>query len=252
MNKTHPATSPEVGLPDPPVLHDGDVHLWRLALDPPAGSLEVFRSYLAEDELSRAQHYVFAHDRERFIAARGYLRAILARYIGCFPREVQFGYGVHGKPHLLASTMGVAALEFNLSHTRGLGLCAVARDRRVGVDVEQARPEVDILGIARSTFSADEHARLEALPPEQHVAAFYACWTRKEAYIKARGEGLSYPLDAFDVSFEPDEPVALLRSVEGQAEQQRWTLRAVDVGEGYAAALVVERPVTRLDLLAWS
>jgi 4'-phosphopantetheinyl transferase len=236
-------TSNARGLAHVPALGEGEVHLWRLLLDPPSWPLDVLRGYLAPDELARARQFVFERDRDQFIAARGALRAMLGHYAGCGPGEVRFGYGAHGKP-FLAGSPAAGELTFNLSHTRGLGLCAVARGRQLGVDVERIRPEVDILGIARSTFSPTEWARLEELSGELRLAAFYACWTRKEAYIKARGDGLSYPLDAFDVSCSPGEPAAIMRSADGPAEQHRWSLFAIDAGEGYAAALAVERPVS--------
>jgi 4'-phosphopantetheinyl transferase len=191
---------------------------------------------------------MFERDREHFVAARSFLRLILAHYVGCGPRDLQFGYGLHGKPQL-QGVAGSEPIAFNLSHTRGKAICAVALGRQVGVDIEQIRPEVDILGIARTTFSSDEYARLTALPPGQHLAAFYACWTRKEAYIKALGAGLSYPLDAFDVSFEPNTPAQLLRSADGEAERQRWVLRELEAGDGYAAAVVVEQPLTSVRTL---
>lgn len=238
-------------LADAPALGEAEVHLWRLPIDRPAWPLDVLCSYLAPDELARARQFAFDRDREQFVVSRGYLRAILAQYVGCDPRQIQFGAGVHGKPYL-AGSHADCRLTFNLSHTRGLGLCAVARGREVGVDVEQIRPEVDILGISRTTFSAFERECLEALPPEERLPAFYACWTRKEAYIKARGDGLSYPLDAFDVSLAPGEPAMMLRSAEGQAERQRWMFTSIDAGPDYAAALVVERPITALSLLGWA
>ncbi|HEX2282619.1 MAG TPA: 4'-phosphopantetheinyl transferase superfamily protein, partial [Thermomicrobiales bacterium] len=193
------------------------------------------------------RRFVFERDRAHFAAARGYLRAILASYAGCNPSEVRFAYGDHGKPYLDDSVCA-QDLTFNLSHSRGLALYGVARGRQIGVDVEYIRSEVDILGIARTTFSPDERARLEALPHHRRLRAFYDCWTRKEAYIKARGLGLSYPLDAFDVNIEGNESALLLRSVEGQDEVDRWALHVVDAGAGYSAALAVERPVGGLRL----
>lgn len=237
-------------LADAPALAEGEVHLWRLPIDRPAWPLDVLRSYLAPDEVARARQFAFDRDREHFVVSRGYLRAILAQYAGCDPRRILLDVGVHGKPYL-AEPYADSRLTFNLSHTRGLGLCAVARDRQLGVDVEQVRPEVDILGISRSTFSASEHDCLEALSPALRLPAFFACWTRKEAYIKARGDGLSYPLDAFDVSLAPGEPAMMLRSAEGQAERQRWYFTSIDAGPGYAAALVAEQPIKRLSLLGW-
>lgn len=234
--------------PTAPALAEGDVHVWQIALDRPVCHDADVRSSLAPDELARATRFVFPADRERFVAARGALRQVLARYVGCAPRQVQFGYGQHGKPTLRGPGAAVG-LTFNLSHTRDRALCAVARGRAVGVDVEAIRPEVAIDAIARTTFSPAERARLAALPPAERLAAFFACWTRKEAYLKARGDGLTYPLDRFDVSLGPGEAPALLGSREGPAEVRRWELRALDLGERYAAALAVARPVGRVLLL---
>ena len=231
-----------------PLLDEGDVHLWTIPLDSPANPFGLLLSYLAPDELKRMRRFVFRRDREQFIVARGYVRSILARYAGCDPSEIEFGYSTHGKPFLSGPFTG-DDLTFNVSHTRGIGLCAVSRGRALGVDVEEIRAGVDILGIARTTFSPAERASIEALPPEHQPMGFFNCWTRKEAYIKARGDGLSYPLDAFDVSLTPGEPAALLHSRDGEPERQRWTFHALDAGPGYAAALVAERPFGRMQLI---
>jgi 4'-phosphopantetheinyl transferase len=234
--------------PAGPALVEGEVHVWRIALDRPTWDDADLRSSLAPDELARAARFVFPVDRERFVAARDALRQILARYIGCSPRQVHFGYSQHGKPTLRAPGASTG-LTFNLSHTRDLALCAVTRGREVGIDVEAIRPEVAIDEIARTTFSPAERSALAALPPGERLAAFFACWTRKEAYLKARGDGLTYPLDQFDVSLGPGEAPALLGSREGPAEVRRWDLRALDLGERYAAALAVARPAGRVRLL---
>jgi 4'-phosphopantetheinyl transferase len=230
-------------LPVTPALTEDAVHLWQFSLDPASWPLALLHSYLAPDEVMRAERFVFRPDRERYTAARGYLRLILAHYAQCSPRQIRFGYGPHGKPYL-NRPLSARDLTFNLSHTRGRALCAVARWREIGVDIEQIRPGVDIDGIALTTFSPNERSQLAALPIGTRLEAFFACWTRKEAYIKARGEGLGYPLHSFDVNLGRGEPPALLRSREGADELRRWELRAIDAGEGYAATLVVARPAT--------
>lgn len=232
--------SQAIKLPGP-----GEAYLWRIPLRVPAESVDSLGRSLSPDEIERAERFVFEQDRQGFIVARGKLRAILAAYLDCLPHEVRFGYGPHGKPFLLQPDTPLD-LQFNLSHSGDLALCAVTLDRPVGVDLEWIRPNVDVLGIARSTFSTSERDRLEGLLSEQRLHGFYACWTRKEAYIKARGEGLSFPLDAFDVSLEPGVPAKLLRSREGAYELRRWALHSINAGPGYSAALAVERPFTRL------
>jgi 4'-phosphopantetheinyl transferase len=228
---------------EPP--HPGEVHLWKFSLNLASGDVHDLWRSLRSDEIERANGYVFDRDRSKFVAARGKLRAILARYLCRAPAQIAFRYGPNGKPYL-AELGSHLNLQFNLAHSRDLALCAVVLDREVGVDVEWMRQEVDILGIARSAFSPSERDRLVALPAHRRLDAFYACWTRKEAYIKARGEGLAYPLDAFDVSMEPGLAETLLRSDEGWYEQTRWTLCPVRIASGYAAALAVERPLHRL------
>lgn len=231
-----------------PSIADGEVHVWQLHLEDLRWSNMRFSTVLAPDEVERAVRYVFERDREQFIVARGLLRMILARYSECEAQEIEFGYGEHGKPFVARPTG--TGLTFNLSHTHGRGLCAVARNRAVGIDIERIRPEVDILGVAGSTFSPGECAQLEALPAGDRLASFFRCWTRKEAYIKARGDGLSYPLDRFDVSLGPDEPAALVRSAEGEAELHCWSLLAIDTGPSYMAALAVEQPVESVYLFS--
>ena len=239
--------------PAPPgvlALDDAEVHVWRAPLDQPAGVVERLRSTLAEDEKLRAARFHFEKDRARFVVARGALRAILGRYLRVPPARLQFRYGPYGKPSL-AAEFAASGLEFNVSHSHALGLIAVARGGALGIDVEHLRGDAAERQIAERFFSACEVAALCGLPAAQQPRAFFDCWTRKEAYIKARGEGLSFPLAEFDVSLRPDEPAALLR-VRGDArEAERWTLRALDVAPGYAAALVAQGHGWRLKTWRW-
>lgn len=247
-------TTPKPAWSTPPpdlVLASDKVHVWRASLDlTPTAMLELRRT-LAADELARAKRFHFTEDRTRFIAARGALRDILARYLGTEANQVSFRYSPHGKPALAPLGAGLAAgsqrggqpkppLHFNLSHAGDLALVAIARGRQVGVDIESTRPDIAHDLITARSFSPREQARLRALPIHLKAQGFLNCWTRKEAYIKARGEGLSLPLDQFDVSLTPGEPARLLH-VEGDAEEaSRWTLAELAPGPGYVAALAVE------------
>jgi 4'-phosphopantetheinyl transferase len=229
-------------------LPSHEVHVWRALLDQPQ-SLTDFLATLAADEQERAARFLFQKDRERFIAARGMLRAILSRYLDVRPDDLSFGYSAHGKPFLVSEPGG--DVRFNVSHSHGLALFAFAQKRDLGIDVEQVRLEVAGQRIAERFFSACEVAALRGLPANQHTEAFFNCWTRKEAYIKARGEGLSLPLDQFDVSLAPGQPPALLRAGMAANEAARWSMIELAPAAGYKAALVVERRDWQLRCWRW-
>jgi 4'-phosphopantetheinyl transferase len=214
------------------------VHIWRAALDVPESQVRSLWYTLTADECQRAERYVFARDRTHFVVARGLLRVLLGRYLGQDPPHLRFIYGPHGKPALATDTGG-GALRFNVSHSHGLALYAITRGREVGVDVERIRPEVAQEQIAEHFFSPREITRLRALPTPLQATAFFACWTRKEAYIKAKGEGLALPLDQFDVSLVPGEPAALLRAAWDPQEAARWSLQDLAPAPGYRAAVAV-------------
>ena len=180
-------------------LRDAAVaHVWRAQLDPAPGEVHRLMGMLSKDEHARAERFRFDQDRRRFVVARGVLRSLLALYLGLPPQKVQLTYGASGKPCL---PRGV--LRFNLDAGE-LGLYAFTSSREVGIDVEHVRQLDDMDQIARRFFSVNEVASLEALPESARPStAFFNCWTRKEAYVKARGEGLALPLDGFDVSLAP-------------------------------------------------
>ncbi|HEV2864427.1 MAG TPA: 4'-phosphopantetheinyl transferase superfamily protein [Pyrinomonadaceae bacterium] len=233
-------------------LGGAEVHVWRASLKQPPEVLSALAATLSPEELERAARFHFRKDRDSFVVARGALRDILGRYLGVPPRRVRFTYGEFGKPALAAETCGGLPLSFNLSHSHELACCAVACGREVGVDVEHLREGVEVLSLAGHFFSRAEVAALGALPPEQRLRGFFNCWTRKEAYIKARGEGLSHPLDAFTVSLEPGSRAALLSTERDPAEAARWTLTDLPVGDDYAAALACEGPAPVLRRRDWN
>lgn len=221
-------------------LESGAVHVWRVSLDQPDERLDRFRRTLEPDELNRASRFHFDKHRRHFIVARGFLRSIVGRYLETQPEALRFSYGPYGKPALASEHV----LRFNLSHSHEVALLAVALDAELGVDVEHIRADFASEEIAQRFFSRAEVEVFNSLPKDEQVAAFFRCWTRKEAYIKAIGKGLSQALDGFDVTLAPDAAPALLRA-EGD-DASRWLLTDLSAGAGYAAALAIEAPITTI------
>ena len=213
-----------------------EVRVWRAPLDLPPALLARLLSSLSADERRRAARFYHPLDRDHFVAARGQLRLLLGELLGTTPEAVRFAYGPQGKPWL----PDAAALRFNLSHAGGAALFAFSRGRELGVDIEPLREDFATDEVADCAFSPRELATLRALPPADRLRGFYACWTRKEAFIKAIGLGLSAPLDGFDVTLAPGDPPAIEAVRWAPAEAARWSLRSLDGGAGYAAALAVE------------
>ncbi|HSW50692.1 MAG TPA: 4'-phosphopantetheinyl transferase superfamily protein [Bryobacteraceae bacterium] len=231
-------------------LEAGQVHVWRAELDPVAPEIERRREALSPDERERAARFRVPRVQLRFTAGRVILRDILSRYLDCPPSAISFGYRQHGKPFLLPIPGG-ERLRFNLSHSHGLALYGVSLDAEIGIDLEQVRRDRDHEKLARRFFAPEETGALLALPPEQRLTAFFECWTRKEAYLKARGEGLAIPLDSFEVSLAPGSAAGLLRVADDPGETRRWSLVALDPGPGFAAALAVESRPADVRLWQW-
>jgi 4'-phosphopantetheinyl transferase len=219
-------------------LQHDEVHVWLADLNQSAFPAKDIDRILSREERERAARFYVPRDRNQFIAGRAMLRLILGRYLNMDPRYVQFCRGPHGKPALVTGS-GSDALCFNMAHSHDVALCAVARGRDIGVDVERVRTDVEVDLIAERFFSQREIAAFRLLPPERKLTAFLTCWVRKEAYLKARGDGLSLSLDSFSVSFWPGEPAALLDVQGHPKEALEWSLRELDVGPSYAAALAV-------------
>ena len=164
---------------------------------------------------------------------------ILSRYLKTNPAKIQFSYSAHGKPTLAGDHSG-SELQFNLGHSHEMAIYAFGLGRQIGIDIEHMRSEVSGDEIAERFFAADEVDALRKVSSSHRMEAFFNCWTRKEAYIKARGEGLTFPLDDFVVSMTPGEPVRLMMVRDAPQEAARWVLRELNAGVGYAAALAVE------------
>jgi 4'-phosphopantetheinyl transferase len=232
-----------------PDLADDDIHVWRASLTWDKVALRSFESILADDERARAQRFIFESDRDHFIAAHGFLRNVLAAYLHCPPKTTDFSYGPHGKP-FVASRGSQPGICFNLSHSHGMALIAIGRKRQIGIDVELIRPEFAGEEIAKRYFSTKEVDELSKLPAELRAEGFFLCWTRKEAYVKARGDGLHVPLDSFSVSVSPDAPATL-----SSADESRWHIESFVpslVSEPhYVASVVAEGKNWRPQYFEW-
>ena len=237
---TFAATCKPALLPYP----DLGVDVWTISLPACFSSAEYFRSLLDSDEHARAERFRRPEDRSLFIAAHGALRMILAAYADRDPQKLGFIVGHHGKPRLDRSP-GSPDIRFNLSHSGDMAAIAVSLGREIGVDIERIEPKRTDIAVAERFFSRREIEALRNLPEKDRDAGFFTCWTRKEAYIKARGEGLSIPLSEFDVSLTPSEPAALLSSRAHPSDAGHWRLQDVAVDETYVAAFAVECSHTR-------
>lgn len=240
---------------EPEALPADEVHVWRVELEPSADEVAELARTLAEEERERAARFHFARDRRRYVVARATLRRILAGYLDADPSEVAFTYAAAGKPELArpsAAPGAGPALRFNVSHAHERALVAVNWGRRIGVDIEWIRSIEDREGVARRFFSEGERFDLETLGEAERGVAFFTCWTRKEAYLKATGAGVTAALDGFRVSLLPGEPARLLETRDDPDERDRWTLAEVPCGEGYVGALAVEGRDWRLVPRTWT
>jgi len=219
-------------------LGNRDVHVWHWSSEPPPARLAVLERWLSPEESERAARFRFERHRAAFLAARGTLRELLGEYAGCAPAEVAFDYNSYGKPSLAAPA---CALRFNLSHSGGIAAAAFTAGCEVGIDVERADRRVD-LKVADAHFSPYEIERLYRLPEDERPAAFFRIWTRKEAFVKAQGKGLSLPLAGFDVTVDPGDPPAILRCAWDESAPARWMLVDLTVELGCPAALAVADP----------
>ncbi len=201
--------------------------------------MKTFHGLLSTDEQQRASRFHFQRDRNHFVLARGILRTILSRYLNVSPDQIVFSFSEYGKP-ALSLEMDDRTLRFNVTHSHDIALYAVTRGREIGIDIELVREDFASLEIAEHFFSPTEVSMLYSLPHASRAKAFFDCWTRKEAYIKARGEGLSYPLHKFTVSLDPQSPTGLLSVDDDPSQAARWTLVELLAGQGYRAALAVE------------
>jgi len=227
--------------PDDLQLLPNEVHVWCASLEAPTPTLQEYIRFLSDEEIARANQFHFEKDRHHFIAAHGTLRMLLGHYLHRLPKEIRFCSNSYGKPFLDLSP-DENELFFNISHSHTFALFAFTHQRHIGVDIEYMRPGVEYELLAQHHFSPNENEALRLLPLSEREEAFYRCWTRKEAYIKARGKGLSITLSMFDVSLKPDEPAMLLRSREEPHKAERWRLE--DLGRDKSRPYASQQPYT--------
>jgi 4'-phosphopantetheinyl transferase len=221
--------------------------VWLISLAPTAETLDWCGKVLSESEHTRARRFRFDRHRHAFILARGWLRHLLGTHAGRPPATIEFASNEFGKPSLTPSTS--PAIHFNLSHSDPLALIAFTHQGETGIDIEKIRPEVMGEKIAERFFSREEVEALESVSPEHQADAFFTCWTRKEAYIKARGDGLYRSLDTFAVTLRPTEPPALCWSADDAQAPTRWKVWKLPAPAGFMASLVTPANTTTLQLV---
>lgn len=230
------------------LIERNEIHVWAVPLDQPCGTGTPLEGLLSSDERQRADRFVFDRDRRRYVACRTALRRALGAYLGAPAASLTFSYGERGKPAL--ASVGRGEIEFNVSHAADLAVFAVTRGTAVGVDVESLERTVDFEGLATRFFSSDEARQLLALSPAARPAAFFNCWTRKEAYVKAIGDGLACPLDSFAVSLIDGERAAM-RWIRGD-DARSWRLDAFTPAAGFVGAVAVRGALDVIRLRYWT
>lgn len=225
------------------------VHLWIVSLDVSESCVLSMRQLLSADELVKSDRFYFERDRTHYTVCRGVLRELLSRYLNIPACELVFSYGTHGKPVI---QMGHNQVHFNVSHSAGLAIIGVTKGQHIGVDVEHIRPGLDTMSIAQRFFSTFEFTQLKMLPEELRQEAFFACWTRKEAFIKARGDGLSLPLENFDVSIDPREQPQLLAVRSLAEEVSEWYMYQMQPQPNYISAIAVKGLMSEVSVYRWS
>lgn len=229
-------------------LAENEAHIWRIALFQKDKVLEFSADLLDENEKSKAAKFRFERDRRNYIAAHGAMREILGFYLECCPKKIEFTTNYYGKPFLRRNQTDI---NFNMSHSHEWALLALTKGKKIGVDIELIRAEIAEQNLAEQIFSPLENETLRNLPEKLRLKAFFDCWTRKEAFIKAVGKGLSYPLEEFAVSCAPHQSAMLLSINNSSDEVENWHIKELNVGENYAAAAAIESKQLKLKFYHW-
>jgi len=232
-------------------LEQNEIHVWCAELDVDKELQQELFLQLSDDERQRADKFYFDRDRRRFIACRGRQRLILSRYLNVALGDIKFRYSSQGKPTLDIPESD-AAIEFNTSNSSKLALFAICTEREVGVDIEHVRPLSDYEGLAHRFYAPLERKDLASLPEQQRLVAFFNCWTRKEAMLKATGTGLSFPLDQVVVSLLPGDPARLVSLQSDSATNENWCLHHLDPADGYVAALASQGESPQVRQWLWT
>ena len=236
-----------LNVPDNLILSEEEVHIWRADLEVDECFQSSLLKHLSPDEKNRAGKFRFAKDRCNFVAARGILRLLLGKYLEIKPAEISFQYSKFGKPGIANNN----SLQFNISHSQNIALFAFTKRFNIGVDVEFVNPSIEVKDIATNFFSTNEIMNLLALPEKQQALGFFNCWTRKEAFIKAVGEGLSFPLDKFEVSLEPDKPAELLATHWEPEAVSKWSMYSMSPAANFVGCLAIEGLVEQVKFWNW-
>jgi 4'-phosphopantetheinyl transferase len=230
-------------------ISEDETHVWLLPCRQSGARLDSLWRELDEAERSRANRFHFEKDRSRFVASRAMVRRVLSCYLRCPAAEVSYDIAEGGKPRL--ADRHASSIRFNQSISGDWALLALTPDRELGVDIEQIDGRRADRDIVNGFFAPGEVRALEALPEHEWMFGFFNCWARKEAFIKSTGEGLSRPLDSFEVSIATGQAPSVL-SVAGYADaDKRWQMADLAEVPGYASALVVTGPVGRLQCFTW-
>ena len=235
-----------------PTNHLGraEVHLWSVSLQARPDTLSAFRSILSSDEKERVDRFLRIEDRELYTITRGALRSLLGAYLAIEPSEVEFAYDALGKPSLVG--MGAqAGLNFSVSHSGAQALLGFARGRRIGVDLERVSADADVLELAERYFSSNEFKTLRSLTAEMQHEAFYCGWTRKEAYLKARGEGIFFGLERVEVSLVPGERAIIKKVSDDPNLSENWILEHLLPAPNYIGAVAAEGHDITLRFFRW-
>jgi 4'-phosphopantetheinyl transferase len=224
-------------------VEQGLVRVWTVRLEASEPRFDRAAALLSADEAARAARFHFDRHRRAFVLGRAAMRILLGELLGQPPQDIQFGYGPNGKPYLI----GCSWLCFNASNSGDLAAYAFTQDCAIGIDIEQLRPMPEIQDIARRFFAAEEVAELMSLPEPERPAGFFRCWTRKEAYIKAVGDGLSLPLDSFRVSLRPDHAAQMLHLGGSVDAARNWSMHAFTPAENYFGAVVYPAQARRVE-----
>lgn len=219
-----------------PSLPHGEIHIWQADLNLQADHTDILWPLLSDREKPRAASFHFEQDRNRYIIAHGTLRQLIGRYLNVPAQEVLFNYGDYGKPEL-DTEHADGHIYFNMSHSSGTALYGFARACPIGVDIEKIKEISEMDNVVDQFFSANEKKIFNKFAPAKKMRAFYRCWTLKEAFVKATGQGLNFPLNSLDVSIDPDEAPRLFKVNGDEKEASQWLIQELTPGNGMAAAV---------------
>ena len=221
------------------LINSNEVHVWRVLIDSTTVQIENLKEILSSDELVKAGRFHFEKDQKRFIAARGILRRILGHYLDMNPHDIRFEYTSHGKP-LLAGISGNDTISFNLTHSGAFALYAITRGKDIGIDIERVRDDVDMYQITQRFFSQGEINSLKQIDENKRLELFFQYWTRKEAFLKAMGEGITFPMEQCDVSLVNGRVLSPVTLLGINRENSCWHVQDLFPGRVYTAAIAVE------------